>query len=161
MLLSMTILAAHPIFFSGVISLPAALIVIMRPSKLSRNDLLPTPTSHSGHPLSPRASRPTTPTRTSSFNSLSQHYNTDSHPLTPSNKDPQLGGFGQERLQHSGLSRVPYLTIYRSHMLLMTVLAILAVDFPVFPRYLAKCESFGVSMVCSPLFCTRYQAQSS
>lgn len=40
-------------------------------------------------------------------------------------------------------------------MLLMTAVAILAVDFPVFPRYLAKCESFGVSLVRSihmPLF---------
>jgi phosphatidylinositol glycan class W len=29
----------------------------------------------------------------------------------------------------------------------MTVLAILAVDFPVFPRSLVKCEIFGVSLV--------------
>jgi phosphatidylinositol glycan class W len=40
------------------------------------------------------------------------------------------------------------LTVYRAHMMLMTVLAILAVDFPVFPRMLAKCETFGVSLVC-------------
>jgi len=40
------------------------------------------------------------------------------------------------------------LSIYRAHMMLMTIIAILAVDFPsVFPRSLAKCESFGVSMV--------------
>ncbi|KAF7762098.1 hypothetical protein Agabi119p4_8691 [Agaricus bisporus var. burnettii] len=39
------------------------------------------------------------------------------------------------------------LTIYRAHMMLITVLAILAVDFPVFPRMLAKCESFGVSFM--------------
>lgn len=32
-------------------------------------------------------------------------------------------------------------------MMLMTILAILAVDFPVFPRKLAKCETFGVSLV--------------
>jgi hypothetical protein len=29
----------------------------------------------------------------------------------------------------------------------MTVIAILAVDFPVFPRALSKCESWGVSVV--------------
>ena len=32
-------------------------------------------------------------------------------------------------------------------MMLVTVLAILAVDFPVFPRMLAKCETYGVSFV--------------
>lgn len=32
-------------------------------------------------------------------------------------------------------------------MVLMTVLSILAVDFPVFPRSLAKCETYGVSLV--------------
>lgn len=42
---------------------------------------------------------------------------------------------------------LPALTTYRAHMMLMTVLAILAVDFPVFPRCLAKCETFGVSLV--------------
>jgi phosphatidylinositol glycan class W len=31
--------------------------------------------------------------------------------------------------------------------MLVTVLAILAVDFPVFPRMLAKCETYGVSFV--------------
>ena len=42
---------------------------------------------------------------------------------------------------------LPALTTYRAHMMLMTVLAILAVDFPVFPRFLAKCETYGVSLV--------------
>lgn len=32
-------------------------------------------------------------------------------------------------------------------MLLLTFICILAVDFPVFPRSLAKCETFGVSLV--------------
>ena len=42
---------------------------------------------------------------------------------------------------------LPALTTYRAHMMLMSVLAILAVDFPVFPRSLVKCETFGVSLV--------------
>ena len=46
--------------------------------------------------------------------------------------------------------RLPALSVYRAHMLLITVLAILAVDFPLFPRFLAKSESFGVSLVCAP-----------
>jgi len=45
------------------------------------------------------------------------------------------------------IAPLPALTIYRAHMLLMTILAILAVDFPVFPRELAKCETFGVSLM--------------
>ena len=35
-------------------------------------------------------------------------------------------------------------------MMLMTVLSILAVDFPIFPRSLAKCETYGVSLVSIP-----------
>ncbi|QRV98928.1 hypothetical protein RhiJN_26947 [Ceratobasidium sp. AG-Ba] len=42
---------------------------------------------------------------------------------------------------------LPALTTYRAHMMLMTVLCILAVDFPVFPRELGKCESWGVSVM--------------
>ncbi|KAJ7272716.1 GWT1-domain-containing protein [Mycena haematopus] len=45
------------------------------------------------------------------------------------------------------LAPVPAVTTYRAHMMLMTVLGILAVDFPVFPRALAKCESYGVSLM--------------
>lgn len=41
----------------------------------------------------------------------------------------------------------PAVTVYRAHMMLMTIVCILAVDFPVFPRALAKCETFGVSVV--------------
>ena len=39
------------------------------------------------------------------------------------------------------------LTTYRAHMVLLTIICILAVDFRVFPRTLAKCETFGVSLV--------------
>ena len=45
------------------------------------------------------------------------------------------------------IPRIPALTTYRAHMLLLTFLCILAVDFPVFPRMLAKCETYGASLV--------------
>ncbi|KIK39530.1 hypothetical protein CY34DRAFT_808155 [Suillus luteus UH-Slu-Lm8-n1] len=45
------------------------------------------------------------------------------------------------------LRPLPALTTYRAHMMLMTILSILAVDFPVFPRFLAKCETYGVSLM--------------
>ena len=39
------------------------------------------------------------------------------------------------------------LTTYQAHMMLMTVLSILVVDFPVFPRIRVKCETIGVAWV--------------
>ncbi|THV06260.1 hypothetical protein K435DRAFT_25292 [Dendrothele bispora CBS 962.96] len=45
------------------------------------------------------------------------------------------------------ITQLPALTTYRAHMLLMTMFAILAVDFPVFPREMVKCETFGVSLM--------------
>jgi len=45
------------------------------------------------------------------------------------------------------LRSLPALTTYRANMMLVTVFSILAVDFPVFPRSLAKCETYGVSLV--------------
>ncbi|KAH9934551.1 GWT1-domain-containing protein [Epithele typhae] len=42
---------------------------------------------------------------------------------------------------------LPALTTYRAHMLLLTFICILAVDFEVFPRFLAKCETYGVSLM--------------
>ncbi|KIK98871.1 hypothetical protein PAXRUDRAFT_133223 [Paxillus rubicundulus Ve08.2h10] len=44
------------------------------------------------------------------------------------------------------LRPLPALTTYRAHMMLMTILSILAVDFPVFPRSLAKCETYGMDL---------------
>ncbi|KIJ64800.1 hypothetical protein HYDPIDRAFT_111404 [Hydnomerulius pinastri MD-312] len=55
--------------------------------------------------------------------------------------------FNSQPTTQPSLRPLPALTTYRAHMMLMTMLSILAVDFPVFPRSLAKCETYGVSLM--------------
>jgi phosphatidylinositol glycan class W len=48
-------------------------------------------------------------------------------------------------------ARLPFLSVYRAHMMIMTIHCILAVDFKVFPRIQGKCENFGTSLVSHQL----------
>jgi phosphatidylinositol glycan class W len=74
-------------------------------------------------------------------------------PLPAESRDELASPDGRSRAEASpthlsqSLRPLPALTTYRAHMMLMTVLSILAVDFPVFPRFLAKCETYGVSLM--------------
>ncbi|TDL27950.1 hypothetical protein BD410DRAFT_761197 [Rickenella mellea] len=121
LLLSITLFATHPVLLSLGLTL-LALAFRCFPFRGR------TQYSHSRGP-SPLPSRAPSPTRISSAN------------------DPAANGDERVKMERVWVQPLPALTTYRAHMMLMTIHAILAVDFPAFPRMLAKCETFGVSLM--------------
>ena len=127
LLLSMTIFADRPGILSAALLLPTALFYFLFPKHESGTPL------PSGGLLSPHPSP--TQLRDSGFHGDENgHGGRQSTAAAAPAEEPES-------------ARLSALSTYRAHMMLVTILAILAVDFPVFPRALAKCETYGVSLV--------------
>ncbi|KAF4613004.1 hypothetical protein D9613_010764 [Agrocybe pediades] len=124
MLLGMSLAANHPLYLNLLLLLAIALITRLWPRV------------ESGTPLPLPSSQPASPSL--GGRSPAVGVGAVPHGLVQEERDGKRRG---------RMSPLPALTTYRAHMMLMTVLAILAVDFPVFPRSLAKCETFGVSLM--------------
>jgi phosphatidylinositol glycan class W len=133
---------------------------------LQSQSLSPQPTSatSSGVSLgssapSPSMLAPETPTDKARKRRHSPTPSTHTHMAIDILPTPEIAGPGTLQSQQSSYpspiaarlrqaqARLPFLSVYRAHMMVMTIHCILAVDFKVFPRIQGKCENFGTSLV--------------
>lgn len=122
MLFAFTVYASVPIFLNILLSVPAALL------------LLPIRTSISSRKAKTKAK--TESKHVSSYEDGSVRQ--DQKVTTNMSATP---------LQPGTLVVRPFVTTYRGAMLVATAVAILAVDFPIFPRRFAKVETWGTSLM--------------
>lgn len=71
------------------------------------------------------------------------------HPINNKPGEDTFGIGGRKAKSNGGVDKIkyPFITNYRAIVIYVTVIAILAVDFPIFPRRYAKTKKYGYSLM--------------
>jgi phosphatidylinositol glycan class W len=128
LILCTTLLSNHLLSFN------VALAAVAWLAKSNRQRHASSPIEPRQHPLPSPPPRPATP---------------DHVVLSPSAQSAPRAQPSVAPLRPSSHFNQPFVTVYRAQMMLITIVCILAVDFPAFPRVFGKCETYGTSLVRS------------